>query len=152
MPDIYRIPLIISYLAYLGFAPITEAAPSQFVQEKPNEMAPYNVSVAPFGYLGIKKATLAYNFLSFITFKGPKHLRVDELYPDSPGIAAGIEIGDLIISIDGKPIGQWSMFQLKHFAETVEVNQIVKIGILRAQSHDPKTLDVKVTKRPKPRS
>ena len=116
-------------------------------------MAPYSVSASPFGYLGIKKATLQYgSVLRFITFRGPKYLKVDELYPDSPGLAAGIEIGDWIVGIDGKPIGQWSMTQLMHFAETVEANQIVKIEVLRGPNRDPMIFNVRVAKQPKART
>jgi S1-C subfamily serine protease len=119
-------------------------------QKGPQAMAPYQVVAAPFGYLGVKHGSARYEFLRWITFQGGlAYLQIDELYPDSPALSAGIKQGDWIIGINGKPIGKWSFSQLKHFGETVEIGQHISLDIHRPSDRSDLHADVVVTRKPK---
>lgn len=119
-------------------------------QKEPQKLAPYEVTASPFGYLGIKRGSVRYDLLRFITFRGGiAFLRADEFDSASPALAAGIESGDWIMGVNGKPIGKWSFAQLRHFGETVEIGQHIFVDIYRPSDHSAFRADVVVTRKPK---
>jgi C-terminal processing protease CtpA/Prc len=118
-------------------------------QMEPTALGPYVVSATPFGYLGVKHATARFDLLRFVTFRGGlAYLQIDELFPDSPGVTAGIRQGDRIIGVNGKPIGKWSFSQLKSFGETVEVGQHVKVELYRPSDGSTMLFEIIVAKTP----
>src|SRR5450432_2079414 len=83
-------------------------------QEKPVILPPYNVEARPFGFLGIKHATISLSPLKLVVgMNSIKFLQIDELEPVSPGIAAGVLPGDRIVSIDGIAITKIGLRKLK---------------------------------------
>jgi C-terminal processing protease CtpA/Prc len=114
------------------------------------KLAPYEVTASPFGYLGIKHASARYDLFRWATFQGGlAYLQIDEFYPDSPALSAGIRQGDWIIGINGKPIGKWSFSQLKRFGETQEIGQHIRVDIYRPSDRSDFHADVVVTRKPK---
>ena len=88
----------------------------------PKEMERFEVKAAPFGYLGIKRATIFMSFFRLVTFRNPvRFVEIDEIYPESPAASAGIKTRDRVTGLNGTPITQWSAGRLKQFGETVEV-------------------------------
>lgn len=126
-------------------------ATSESGPNEPQKLAPYEVAEAPFGYLGIKHASARFDLLRFVTFRGGlAYVQVDEFFPDSPAIRAGIKQGDWIVGVNGKPIGKWSFSQLRRFSETLEVGQHVLVDIYRPSDGSEIHADVVVVRRPKP--
>lgn len=124
-------------------------SPSEPDQKEPIRLDPYVVPASPFGYIGVKHGTARFDLLRFVTFRGGlAYLQIDELFPDSPGLIAGIRQGDRIIGVNGKPIGKWSFSQLKYFGQTVEVGQRVKVEIFRPTDGTTTLFEVVVAKKP----
>src|SRR6185369_15947782 len=101
-------------------------------QEKPVMLTPYNVEVRPFGFLGIKHATLSLSSVKF--------LQIDELEPGSPGIAAGVLPGDRIVSIDGVAITKIGLRKLKRMNRELEVGQKLRVEVLRPGDGSMRTI------------
>ena len=131
------------------FLPGLMAKPSVATDE-PQQLAPYVVKGAPFGYLGIKHATEKLNVLRLITFRGSlEFLQIDELAPDSPGMTAGIKTGDRIVGVDGSPLNKWSYGRLKHYGENVEAGQLMKLEIFRPGDGSTRTIEIVAPRKPK---
>jgi S1-C subfamily serine protease len=142
-------PLVVCVLAIVTPAQAAEPTPAS-PQQDPQRLAPYEVTASPLGYLGIKRGSARYDLFRLITFRsGPAFVRVDELDPDSPALAAGIKPGDWIMEINGRAIGKWSFSQLRHFGETVEVGQHILVDIYRPSDHSDIHAEVVVARKPK---
>jgi regulator of sigma E protease len=48
--------------------------------------------------------------------------------PDSPASAAGLQRGDLIVSVDGEPLANWDDFRIRIL---ISANQLLELGVLR---------------------
>jgi S1-C subfamily serine protease len=145
--------ILLTLIACLSAIPISVRA-SDLSNEAPRKesvkMAPYEVSESPFGYLGIKRASARFDVFRFITFRGGlAYVQIDELYPDSPGLAAGIVPGDWIVGVNGKAIGKWSFSELRHFGETLEIGQYVLVDIFRPSTHTDLHCDIIIARKPK---
>lgn len=105
--------------------------------DSPQKLPPLEVRATPFGDLGVKRATIFYRFWRLVTFrKAIRCVRVDELYPESPAAAAGVRPGDLIVALEGRPISDWTMGELRRFAEALEVGRVVTAELTRRDSSE----------------
>ena len=140
------------FVCLLLIVPFLRAADSSGEpnQKEPAKLAPLVVNEAPFGYLGIKHATAKFDVFRLVTFRGSlAYLQVDELNPDSPGLAAGIRQGDRIVAVNGKATREWSFSKLKYFGETLEAGQHVPVELYRPSDGSTVQVEVVVSKRPK---
>ena len=71
---------------------------------------------------------------------GAKGLRVDAVTPGGPADKAGIRHGDVITSVDGKPVSAGDADKMSRPLGELKVDQTVKLGVLR----DGKAMDVAV--------
>ena len=71
---------------------------------------------------------------------GAKGLRVDAVTPGGPADKAGVRHGDVITSVDGKPIPVGDAGRMSLPLGELKVDQTIKLGVLR----DGKTLDIAV--------
>jgi hypothetical protein len=55
---------------------------------------------------------------------------VRQVFPHTPAAQAGLQVGDLVLSLDNEPIAKLSAFCTQ--AEKVELGRTVKLGILRS--------------------
>jgi membrane-associated protease RseP (regulator of RpoE activity) len=118
--------------------------------EQPNQMAPYTVKESPFGFLGIKHASIGINPFKFLVgMDSVNFLQIDELDPLSPGIAAGIKAGDRIVTIDKVPVTKFGVMKLRHLGDTVEVGQRFVIETFRSSDNSTRTMEVVVPRKPK---
>jgi S1-C subfamily serine protease len=144
----YLFSLLLASIAWVAGA---NAADTRVANTDPVKLETYTVSEAPFGYLGIKHASVVLSPWRLLTFRGGvKYLQIDELYPDSPGLSAGIMPGDRIIGLNGVPIKRWSFRRLKAFGETVEVGRNVILEILRPPETTSRQVAVTIVKRTGP--
>ena len=140
------------FACLLLIVPFLRAADSSIEpnQKEAAKLAPLVVNEAPFGYLGIKHATARFDVFRLITFRGGlAYLQVDELYPDSPGLAAGIRQGDRIVAVDGKATREWTFSKLKYFGDTLEAGQHIALELYRPSDGSTIRVEVVVSKRPK---
>ena len=71
---------------------------------------------------------------------GAKGLRVDAVTPGGPADKAGVRHGDLVTSVDGKPVPGGDAGRMSLPLGELKVDQTIKLGVLR----DGKTLDIAV--------
>ena len=71
---------------------------------------------------------------------GAKGMRVDAVTPGGPADKAGIRHGDVITSVDGKPVPGGDAGRMSLPLGELKVDQTIKLGVLR----DGKTLDIAV--------
>ena len=136
--------LILLLSSLIGLAAEANAA------ENPVELPPYSIEERPFGFLGIKHATVSINALKFVVgMKSIKFLQIDELEPNSPGIAAGVLPGDRIASIDGVPITQFGVRKLRRMNTDLTVGQKLKVEVVRPSDNSIRTLEITVPPRTK---
>jgi hypothetical protein len=70
----------------------------------------------------------------------PRGLRVDAVTPGGPAEKAGMRHGDVVVSIDGKPLAQGSDGAVSWPLRDLKIDQQVKLGLVR----DGKDVDVTV--------
>ena len=71
---------------------------------------------------------------------GAKGLRVDAVTPGGPADKAGVRHGDVVTSVDGKPVSGGDAERMSLPLGELKVDQTIKLGVLR----DGKTLDIAV--------
>jgi C-terminal processing protease CtpA/Prc len=71
---------------------------------------------------------------------GAKGMRVDAVTPGGPADKAGIRHGDVITSVDGKPVPAGDAGRMSLPLGELKVDQTIKLGVLR----EGKTLDIAV--------
>jgi S1-C subfamily serine protease len=71
---------------------------------------------------------------------GAKGLRVDAVTPGGPADKAGVRHGDVITSVDGKPIAVGDADKMSRPLGELKVDQTIKLGLLR----DGKPMDIAV--------
>jgi len=71
---------------------------------------------------------------------GGKGMRVDAVTPGGPADKAGVRHGDVITSVDGKPVPSGDAGRMSLPLGELKVGQTIKLGVLR----DGKTLDIAV--------
>ena len=120
------------------------------VDEKPVVLEPYRVEERPFGFLGIKHATVSLSPLKLMVgMNAVKFLQIDELEAGSPGVAAGVLRKDRIVSIDGVAITKMGLGKLKRMNRELEVGQKLRVEVLRPSDGSTRMVEITVPPRAK---
>ena len=91
------------------------------------------------GLLGIKGTEMSADIAKAFNLNVQRGAFVSEVLPNSGSAKAGIKSGDVIVSLNGKPLNSFA--ELRSRIATTEPGSKVKLGLLR----DGKPLDVEVT-------
>lgn len=91
------------------------------------------------GLLGIKGTEMSADIAKAFNLNVQRGAFVSEVLPNSGSAKAGIKSGDVIVSLNGKPLNSFA--ELRSRIATTEPGAKVKLGLLR----DGKPLDVEVT-------
>ncbi|WP_039056763.1 serine endoprotease DegQ [Enterobacter sp. Bisph1] len=91
------------------------------------------------GLLGIKGMEMSADIAKAFNLNVQRGAFVSEVLPNSGSAKAGIKSGDVIVSLNGKPLSSFA--ELRSRIATTEPGSKVKLGLLR----DGKPLDVDVT-------
>lgn len=143
-------PIQVAVLAFVVTCVLGRAAGAG---EKPLVLEPYKVEARPFGFLGVKHATVSLNPWKLVVgMNSVRFLQIDELEAGSPGIAAGVQPGDRIVSIDGVPVSKIGLLKLRRMNRELEVGQKLQIEILRPSDGSKRVLEVIVPPRVKQRN
>jgi serine protease Do len=78
------------------------------------------------------------------TIKVERTLRVQGVFPDSPAQKAGLQTGDLIESMNGRPIRTMADFR----SEAVRIHQFDKLKMVVRRSGVAKTFELNIDRRP----
>lgn len=63
---------------------------------------------------------------------------VEEIIPDSPASQAGVQAGDLLVSVDGKPASDYSVFDLRDLFESNEGREFALEFVRAGERYDVK--------------
>ena len=77
-----------------------------------------------------------------------RFVQIEELFPESPGIAAGVRPGDRVTSIDGVAISKFGLRKLRRMGTEVEVGQKMKVEIFRPSDASRHVFDIVIPKKP----
>ncbi len=113
------------------------AIPSNMVQNLSQQLIEYGT--VKRGLLGIKGSEMTADMAKAFNIDAQRGAFVSEVLPGSAAAKAGIKAGDIIVSIEGKPITSFAELRVK--IGTTAPGKAVKIGLLRSG----KPLDVTVT-------
>ncbi|HHC1505879.1 TPA: serine endoprotease DegQ [Klebsiella pneumoniae] len=91
------------------------------------------------GLLGIKGMEMSADIAKAMNLNAQRGAFVSEVLPNSGSAKAGIKSGDVIVSLNGKPLNSFA--ELRSRIATTEPGTKVKLGLLR----DGKPVDVEVT-------
>ncbi|AVJ19444.1 serine endoprotease DegQ [Serratia rhizosphaerae] len=91
------------------------------------------------GLLGIKGSEMTADIAKAFNTDAQRGAFVSEVLPKSAAAKAGIKAGDILVSVDGKPIGSFAELRAK--VGTTAPGKTIKIGLLR----DGKQQEVSVT-------
>ncbi|AXZ11349.1 serine endoprotease DegQ [Klebsiella pneumoniae] len=91
------------------------------------------------GLLGIKGMEMSADIAKAMSLNVQRGAFVSEVLPNSGSAKAGIKSGDVIVSLNGKPLNSFA--ELRSRIATTEPGTKVKLGLLR----DGKPVDVEVT-------
>ncbi|MEZ5776200.1 MAG: Do family serine endopeptidase [Hyphomicrobiaceae bacterium] len=92
------------------------------------------------GWIGVAIQSITPEIAESLGLSGTGGVLVSAVAPDSPGAAAGLRAGDLILTFDGQDIDR--MRGLARVVALTPVGRVVKVGILRAG--ESMSLDVTV--------
>jgi serine protease Do len=96
------------------------------------------------GWLGVAIADLTPEKAKQMDINDSKGVLIPEVMVDSPAAKAGVKAGDVIVEMDGKPVGRAG--ELQRQIALKEPDKSVKLVIIRDDSR--KTITVKLGKRP----
>jgi serine protease Do len=96
------------------------------------------------GWLGVAIADLTPEKAKQMDINDSKGVLIPEVMVDSPAAKAGVKAGDVIVEMDGKPVGRAG--ELQRQIALKEPGKSVKLVIIRDDSR--KTITVKLGKRP----
>ena len=115
-----------------------------------HRMEPYTVRESPFGFLGVRRASVSLNPLKWMVGMAcVQKVQIDELDPRSPCIPLGVKPGDQITAINGVPVTRFGVGSLRKFGSELLVGQKVAFDVLRPSSGVTRSLVMVVAPRPK---
>lgn len=91
------------------------------------------------GYLGIRNSALDDSLAKQFSVKAREGVLVQAVVPNSPAEKAGLETGDVILSVNGKKIAEPRMLQ--QLVERLEIGKSYTVNVVR----DGKPVELKVT-------
>ena len=113
------------------------AIPSNMVQNLSQQLIEFGT--VKRGLLGIKGSEMTADMAKAFNIDAQRGAFVSEVLPGSAAAKGGIKAGDVIISVDGKPITSFAELRVK--IGTTAPGKAVKLGLLR----NGKPVDVTVT-------
>lgn len=125
----------------IGFAIPSEMVSSVLAAETSGKNGPGQV-VRP--WLGVTSQTVTNDMVEGLGLPTASGTLISRLNPASPLIKAGVQIGDVIVSMNGKPIHDSG--EMKYRMATVPMGSTADIGVFRKG----KTFEAKVTAVPPP--
>ncbi|MGL9769615.1 MAG: serine endoprotease DegQ [Sodalis sp. (in: enterobacteria)] len=103
------------------------AIPSNIVKNLSQQLIKYGE--VKRGQLGIKGTELTADIAKAFNIDAQRGAFVSEVLPNSAATKAGIKAGDIIVSVDGRPIQSFAELRVK--VGTTAPGKIVKLGLLR---------------------
>jgi serine protease Do len=120
-----------------GFSGMGFAIPTQIV--KPTVDSLIRNGKVTRGYMGVGITDVTPDNAKFFDLKDTNGAVVTQVEPDSPGAHAGLKVGDVIKTIDGKPVTDAGQLQLA--IQQARPNQTVRLEVLR----DGRPMNVPIT-------
>jgi len=96
------------------------------------------------GWLGVQIQNVTPDIAESLGLQKPQGALVAEAQPESPAKAAGVQSGDVIVSVDGKDVA--SPRELARLIASIDPQKTVELGVWRGG--ESKTLDVKLGSMP----
>ncbi len=96
------------------------------------------------GYLGVGILDVDEAIQKELNLERPEGVKVNRIYPDSPGDKAGLKTNDVILAIDGKRLKDSRELQM--VVARLTVGKVVDVEIIRAGK--PMTLQVTIEEQP----
>ena len=103
----------------------------------------------PAAWLGAETQVLTADIAGVLGFAAPGGFRVTEVYPSSAAAAAGLRVGDVIVSLDGDELDavrQQNREDLRRAVERRAPGEAVTLGVLRPAAGD--AASVRCVRRP----
>lgn len=116
----------------------------------PVVLEPFVVDGSPLGYFGIKRATLHFNIWRMVTFrKSLRSIEIQEVHAGSPVAVSGVQRGDRIVAVNGRPMNEWSLAQLERLYADAEIGTVIAADIVRPGTGQKLRVEVKAGAAPK---
>jgi len=112
------------------------AVPSSLVQGVVDQLKKYGKTKR--GWLGVKIQTVSPEIADSLGMSEPSGALVAQLTADSPAAKAGVKVGDIITSFDGKPVTE--MRKLPRMVAETEIGRKVELKVFR--NGESKTLSL----------
>jgi serine protease Do len=96
-------------------------------------------------YIGVLVQPLTRKLAEAFGIKEESGALVSEVFEDSPARKAGVENGDVIIEVDGKPVTDSR--QLRLVISSMKPGTIAKVGVVRGGK--PRQIDIKLAEMPR---
>jgi serine protease Do len=100
------------------------------------------------GEIGVRAQTVSPTLAAGLGLKRDSGAVLADVAPGSPGDKAGLSIGDIVLTLDGKPMENGRQFHVNLYRR--EVGDVVKLEVLRGDQ--PTTVTVSVAERADPLS
>ncbi|MEX2648991.1 MAG: DegQ family serine endoprotease [Alphaproteobacteria bacterium] len=95
------------------------------------------------GWLGVQIQEVTPEIAEGLGLDETRGALVASIMPDSPAVAAGVQVGDVIVTYDGQPVA--TMRDLPRLVATTTAGQKVRIGVVRDGKE--RTLDAVIAER-----
>jgi serine protease Do len=95
------------------------------------------------GWLGVSIQDLSPELAEYYRIKEKQGVLVTEVFPNDPAARAGVQAGDVVIAVDGKPVS--TSRELSAVIANLPVGHSAGLAIVR--QGDKKTIEVKLAKR-----
>jgi serine protease Do len=89
----------------------------------------------PKAWLGVRTQVVTAELAEAIGLPGTSGFRITEVYPFTAAASAGLEVGDLVLAIDGEPLEAsrpQDAEELRRIVEERPIGELARFGLLRA--------------------
>ncbi|HUY69313.1 MAG TPA: Do family serine endopeptidase [Alphaproteobacteria bacterium] len=104
------------------------AVPSNMVRVVLNAVAAGDKALVP-PWTGIKGQDVTPDIAASLGMGQPRGLLVDKIYPDSPAATAGVRVGDVIVSVNGRAVEDPESFRYR--IATLPLGSSAELGVMR---------------------
>ncbi len=92
------------------------------------------------GVIGVHAQNLTDQMRSAIDYKGPGQVILADVHPDTPAAKGGLEVGDIVLSLDGKPMENSRQFDVNLYGH--KKGDVVTINVMHKDAQVERKVEV----------
>lgn len=119
------------------------------IAQLPRDRAGRSGGELPKAWLGVRVQVLTPELVAALGLADARGFRVTEIYPWTEAARAGLEVGDLVVALDGEPLEAsrpQDAEELRRLVEDRPIGETARLGVVRAGA--PSEIEVRLEPQP----